>query len=483
MKNADSTTKPSQNNQGYGWKFWLWLATALSTVLIIGVIVSAWAVLHITVGGGVRFSEKQSRTIMAIAEFPGLVRDAANEIRAEFGGAPLPLLMDRNTTEQSNWERHFPEPADTGYLLFSGLDPVTKHSIVKLIRISDGDVIAHWNPDWLVVNSQMTDKKFGRHGSSLNLTAVHPLLLSNGDIIFNTGASLVRQSPCSSKPTWVLDEIMHHSNELDETGNAFWTPSVSTDGFSGNPWLGNKVRDDALAHVSTDGVLLEKLSFARILQDNGLTALVVGISGMRLNEDPFHLNQIQIAHKDTNYWHKGDLLISARHLSTIFLYRPLTNKIIWYKTGPWMNQHSVDFVDDHRISVFNNNVISGPLSMKQMFLKPDDINQVLVYDFDNQQITQPFSTLLAETKPLTQFAGRARLIPDGGLFIEETGSGRHLRFTKDKLLWSRVNDYDKEHIGAVIWSRYLTDEEARIPLQSLATRRCHAPTGSLISNK
>ena len=196
--------------------------------------------------------------------------------------------------------------------------------------------------------------------------------------------------------------------------------------------------------------------------------------GDQINTDPIHINQIKVANKDSRYWKRGDLLISARHLSTLFLYRPSTDKIIWHQTGPWMNQHSVDFVDDHRISVFNNNVVSGPVNMKQMFMKPDGTNQVLVYDFDTRQVSQPFAALIAKARPISITEGRARLLPDGGLFLEETNYGRDMRFTKDKLLWSRVNDYDKERIGMVSWSSYLTAAEASIPLRALASRQCHA---------
>jgi hypothetical protein len=112
--------------------------------------------------------------------------------------------------------------------------------------------------------------------------------------------------------------------------------------------------------------------------------------------------------------------------------------------------------------------------MKQMFMKPDGTNQVLVYDFDTKQVSQPFATLLAKARPITITGGRARLLPDGGLFLEEMNYGRDMRFTKDKLLWSRVNDYDKESIGLVNWSRYLTAEEASVPLKALASRNCSA---------
>ena len=268
---------------------------------------------------------------------------------------------------------------------------------------------------------------------------------------------------------------MHHSIELDANGDAIWVPSVSQEGFADNPWLRDRVRDDALAHVSIyDGHVLDKRSFVRILRENGLQAMLSSAFGSSsLNADPIHMNQIQIALRDSRHWQRGDLLISSAHLSTVFLYRPSTGRIIWNQTGPWMSQHSVDFVDDHRISVFDNNVVSG-VPREHAFITPGETNRVFLYDFDTKLASQPFATVLAKAQPVTLTEGRARVLPDGGLFVEETNYGRHLRFTKDRLLWSRVNDYDDQRIGRVFWSRYLTAAEARGPLQALASRHCPA---------
>ena len=285
---------------------------------------------------------------------------------------------------------------------------------------------------------------------------------------------MVRVRGCSSEPVWVLDDAMNHSIEIDPDGN-FWTASLSEDGFAENAWLQARVRDDALAHVSPDGHLLEKRSFARILRNNGLEAVLLGHSNFSLMKDPIHLNEIQVAMRDSRYWLRGDLLISARHLSTVFLYRPSTGKILWHQTGPWMNQHSVEFVNDHQISVFDNNVISGaPTSYS--FMTPEGSNRVILFDFNTSQVSQPYADLLAKARPITITEGRARVLPDSGLFIEETNYGRHLRFTQDRLLWSRVNDFDEQRIGAVSWSRYLTVDEARSPLQALAARNCLGET-------
>lgn len=453
--------------------FGLWLVSFALVVLIVVIFVTAWSVRHISRGGS-RFSDAQARVIIAVAEFPAIVYTALQEVRSGIEGDPLPLLMDRKSTEHPYWLRKFPEPSDSGYLLFSGVDASKKRADVKLIKISDGTLVARWEPDWSAIMAKTSPNKFMPSGNSYTLLPIHPVLLPDGDIIFNhTSGSLVRMSPCTSKPIWILDQTVHHSNELDETGSAIWVPSISQDGYADNKLYHGRVRDDALARVSLEGKLLEKRSFVRILRENGLHALLMGTSGFAINEDPIHLNEIKVALQDGRYWNRGDLLISARNLSSLFLYRPSTNKILWYQTGPWMNQHSVDFVGDHRISVFDNNVIGGPAASRETaFLTPNDINQVMVYDFDTNEVTQPFAELLALAKPVTITAGRARILPDGGLFLEENNYGRILRFTKSELLWSLVNDYDEKRIGVLAWSRYLTEIEARIPLQSLVKRAC-----------
>ena len=437
-------------------------------MLIVAVIGTAGLVRHALTLGHTRLSDTQADVVIALSEFPLLVRTAVQELASRILGEPFPLLLDRNQIEKPSWVRRFPASEDSGFLLFSGVDPAAKHSIVQLIRISDGKVVSRWEPDWSAIYERTTAKKGAPVRSLGTSMAIHPLLLADGDIIFNTDTSLVRLSPCSPLPVWVLDQEMHHSIQFDESGSAVWVPSVSKDAFADNPWIRDRVRDDALAHVSTDGQVLDKRSFARILLDNGLRAML--LSG-DLRNDPIHINEIKVALQSTHYWQRGDLLISAAAPSAVFLYRPSTDRIIWHQTGPWLHQHSADFVDDHRISVFDNNVLTG-VPDDYAFVRPDATNHVILYDFDTGRTSEPYAALLAKARPVTRTQGRARVLPDGGLFVEETNYGRHLRFTRDRLLWSRINDYDDRRIGAVSWSRYLTAEEAAGPLRALIARRC-----------
>ena len=394
---TDISTSIAQSPISSKWGFWLWLAAALASLILGTVLITAYLVRHALIPPHIRMTDEQAEMVIEVAKFPGLVKSAFEEF--SFSDDPNGLLLDRKATEKTNWVRHFPEPEDHGYLLFSGVDPVVKKSLVQLIRIADGHVMAQWTPDWIAINDKTTGKQSLPQGSIRRLRAVHPLLLAEGDIVFNTGSILTRVSTCSSKPVYVvLDQIMHHSVELDENGSAIWGPSVVQNSLTENAYLNNAIRDNSLAHVSLDGRVLENRSFSRILLDNGLKALLLGHFGASFNLDPIHLNEIQVAKSDGRYWLRGDLLISARHLSTLFLYRPSNNKIIWHQTGPWMNQHSVEFVGDHSISVFDNNVVTvAPIGKE--FLTSGDTNRVLVYNFETKQVTEPFSALLAVARP------------------------------------------------------------------------------------
>ena len=446
-----------------------WIALVLFALVVVTAFVVGWAVRH-TLSDGERLSPGQKEVILFISNFPALVRESIGQIRESLNNAPSALLVNRASVEGPQWRRSFPSPADPGYLLFAGLDPVEGHALVKLLRISDGKEMARWDPDWPYIYDHVTDKKMAPKGSFRNAIAMDPILLPTGDIIFNINLAVMRLNACSRQPAWLLDIRSHHSNELDSDGTT-WHPSVTNEAWSENSWIRERIRDDSLAHVAADGKLIDNRSFTNILDANGLGAMVYGTSGWKLQPDPLHINQIRVAPSTGPYWQKGDLLISARHLSAIFLYRPSTGKIYWHQQGPWLNQHSPDFVGDHQISVFDNNVYAGAPPDK-VFIHKNDINRVFLVDLATGETTEPYKKLLEEARPMTISHGRARMLPDGGLFVEDSNSGRHLRFTKDALLWSRVNDFDQERIGQVFWSSYLTADEAAQPLKALAQRQC-----------
>lgn len=446
--------KPKRN-----WLFLGHMVFVAFVIFIVTVLTTAAAVRHSLVSG-VGFSDRQNYWINEISKFPYQVRTAVYELASYILDKPSALLIMRSNTNTAYHSSNFPESSDPGYLLLPAVDSGYKRAIIKLIRIADGKIIWQWIPNWDAIHDGISEKlTFVPKGSINRYMAQHPLILGNGDLIFNTNNSLIRLEKCGGNIRWLLNYPYHHSNELSADQKSLWVNSISEDYFDFNPWIKKHIRDDSIANVSLDGSLISNNSFSEILISNDLTALLLGTSGVSFNVDPIHLNQIVEASQDGNYWKRGDLLISARHLSTIFIYRPSTKKVVWYKQGPWMNQHSVGFLDNRRIYVFNNNVFGG-IPSTELFLKINDTNKIMVYDFSSGLISEPFKQSLASLKPKTITEGRAQILSDGGLFFEETNNGRIFRTTKDdKLLWSLVIDYDKDNISKISWSRYYNQSE------------------------
>ena len=139
----------------------------------------------------------------------------------------------------------------------------------------------------------------------------------------------------------------------------------------------------------------------------------------------------------------------------IILYRPSTNKIIWKVVGYTAAQHDVNILDDHRISIFNNNamtVINGS--------KVDGNNEVLIYDFNTDSYSKYFDEPLEQYDVRTYGEGKSQILDNGDLFIEEPDYGRLLFFHKDtSMQWQYVNRADDGNVYLVNWPRILYKPE------------------------
>jgi outer membrane protein assembly factor BamB len=437
--------------------FIAWLLTVGLLVLLLSFTMGAWGFRNISMGGN-KIPKVIQHAVENLAEVPSLIKQAVVELRDEITGKPSALLIAKDKAMQADWVHKFPASNDDGYLLLSGLSKEKNQSIVQLIRIADGEVIAKWIPDWSYIYRHTTEHRFASKGNLKAYRAIHPLLLSDGSLIFNTGGSLVRLPLCSSEPSWVLDYPYHHSIELSPTGNSVWVPSVTEFFATESPTLKDMLRDDSLAEVSLDGLVLQNLSFSKILVENNMAGHMLGSAGFIFNFDPLHINQITSALSNGPYWQRGDQLVSLRNTSTVYLYRPTTGKIIWHQQGPWINQHSAHFYGNHEIAVFGNNVYGDKLLSP--FIYKEGHNEIYLYNFKTAQANKLQSGTLGIVKPKTVTQGRLRVLEDKSIFIEETNNGRLLKLSPSgELMWSYINTYDKDHLGALSWSRYLTREE------------------------
>ena len=327
--------------------------------------------------------------------------------------------------------------------------------VLELISFKSGKSIKKWYPDISSINHKTLEGENRLESSSfVSINYLnHPIMLKDSSIIVSTLSSLVKINT-DSEIEWVKSNYeSHHSIEQDHENN-IWISGRRL--YSKLPELIDKENteflDDLIMKINPDNgeVLFEK-SVIQILKDNDLYDLVFKNGNYEI--DPIHLNDVQPSLTDSDYWKKGDLLISSRHLSTIILYRPSSNKVLWYKQGPWLNQHDPDFLDGNKISVFGNQVYRG--DMEEEIKLPYEVNSVFVYDFETDSVTEPYKTFLEFEKIKTITEGRSEILSNGDLFVEETNKGRIFigDTIKKKLTFSRrLND---EEISYLHWSRII----------------------------
>ena len=412
---------------------------------LLSFMIGSASLLHIERGTN-KIPEFIKPIIKKISSAPLEAKVASIEIYYAFKNYPEKLIKKRPSLDQPERTHKFPEASDDGYLLLAGLRPEENQSIVQLIRISDGRIIAKWVPDWKYIHKQITSHRWAPEKDDRNYLAIHPLLLPDGSIVFNTTNSLMRLALCSSKPAWIINYPHHHSIELS-ANNTLWSPSVTENFDIDSEQYRKELRDDSLSEIDLDGKQIQNISFSRILNQNGLTAHLLGTIGFSNNSDPIHLNQITPAKNSSNYWQQGDLLISARHLSSVYIYRPSTGKIIWYQQGPWLNQHSVKFFKDRFITVFGNDVYRGD------FILPEKYNQVYLHDLSSGKTSLIHQEAIKALQPTTATEGRATLLDDMSLFVEETNNSRIFKINpQGKLQWSFINEYNSTNLGSISWS-------------------------------
>ena len=345
---------------------------------------------------------------------------------------------------------------EESYLLLSRYDGDLQEGIVELIDLTNFEVLHTWNPDIDAFNDlveQVDEFEYlKRDGNNKRSMLMHPNLTNHGELLFGWEKPLRKIDACSNLVFQNTHDVFHHSIETDFDGN-IWVPSYIYPKTIPK-LMGENYSDDAIVKLSAEGNILFEKSVSQIFIENGLKYLLFG-HGNSYQNDPIHLNDIQPVNSDGEYWKKGDVFLSLRSQSMVLLYRPSTNKIIWKGTGPFSHQHDVDILDEHRISIFNNNSINMPGGSNIV----DGHNGVIIYDFKSNEYSSYLKDSLIENDVRTEWQGRSQILTNGDLFIEETVYARTLYFNKDGTLrWTHVNREDN-NVYTVGWSRILYSKE------------------------
>ena len=394
---------------------------------------------------------------LAVAEIPDTVKDLLQEDRSMAAFVP-----DRFADKPAGWT--FAEGVrEPGYMLLSRYDGDRARHVVEFVSLADGTVKHEWLPDAdTLLADAPRDSRIAEftNWNTRHYRAIHPILTDSGELIIKDHQSFLYALDACSKKNWgQTDVLLHHSTESDGAGG-WWIPGyIEPTGI----WrVQPDFVEDALVRLGPKGEVLEQISVARILLRHGMEYLLFTAGSYQ--KDPIHLNDIQPVLTDGPHWKKGDLFLSFRHLSMIMLYRPSTDEIVWQQQGPWLAQHDVDIIDDHRIAVFNNRAYD-----KGMGARVHGTNQITVYDFETGETGNPWAAAMEKPEVKTLFEGLFERLPDGRFLVEEENSGRLLILSPEgDTVAEFVNKAGDGLAYRMGWSRYMTEAAGDAALAKLS---------------
>ncbi len=434
--------------------------------------VEVWVVLLLLLIGGLGMigfgaavldAEREGDRFGAISDAALAVAEVPDTVKALIEGdaAMTAFVPDRFADRPAGWN-FGAAPRPGGYVLLSRYDGDRARHVVELVSLTDGAVRHAWLPDAdTLLEGTPRDSRIAEYTNwnTEHYRAIHPYLTPSGELIIKDHQSfLFALDACSQKIWGQTGELFHHSTESDGAGG-FWIPGYVEP--SEIKRAGPDFVDDAIVHVGADGAVLWKGSVARILLRHGMEYAL--FTAGRYQDDPMHLNDIQPVLADGPHWREGDLFLSLRHLSMVMLYRPATDEIVWMKQGPWLAQHDVDILDDHRIAVFDNRAYDRGTGARV-----HGTNQIAVYDFDTGKASHPWARAMEKPGVKTLFEGLFRRLPNDMLMAEEENSGRLLILTQDgKTVAEFINKAADGKAYRLGWSRYMTAAEGDAALAEL----------------
>jgi hypothetical protein len=300
-------------------------------------------------------------------------------------------------------------------------------------------------------------------------------LLPNGDVLFNLPyVGMARLDACGDL-RWVLKEGNHHSIARAEDGS-FWVPGVHPnrrsgseqypDGFPG--FDGKKVWVDRILRVSKDGQILNDINVLDVLYANGLDRYIPKVLGgkrptpQKIPEDVTHLNDVEplSAAMADEYplFEEGDLVVSLRGLSLVFVFDPETGEVKWHATDPFIYQHDPDFIGDGWIGVFDNNYdLTG--SGRGTMLGGSRIVAIQPHT-DSMDIRFP----TPRSEPFyTHIRGKWQKLENGNMLLTEAVAGRVVEVNpQGETVWEWVHSPTQDsEVPAVEGERYnITRETA-----------------------
>lgn len=163
----------------------------------------------------------------------------------------------------------------------------------------------------------------------------------------------------------------------------------------------------------------------------------------------------------------GDLMLSLRNIHTVLVIDPESEEIVYKQAGGFVGQHDPDFIDGHRISVFDNAVAIGddaPRESRIAILDAADATSEPEVYFEGSE-EMPF---------YTDVMGKHQWLQNGNLLVTESTKGRAFELDQNgDIVWQHVNLVDQEGwVGLVGEAQRLSTDYDRQFFEAQRQERC-----------
>ena len=401
---------------------------------------------HHYLGGG------RAESLQKIAVFFASVPSRARDMVKYKNINRRPVVSDKHKKKKT-FEK-FIKNKRNAILILPRYNYSLMRSITEIIDLNNFEVLHVYRHD---ISSMLEQIKNTKEFPDLKLLFSpkrfiyhNPIILENGSLISTSGI-LYKIDFCSNLQ-WINDEeYFHHSLMLDHEGNVWTGGRMNPKSKYVKKYSIEDFFDDSIIKTNTDGQILFNKSVTEILIENKIVPKNFALNSFLSKvHDPIHLNDIEPALSDSEHWKQGDVFLSIRDQNAIVHYRPRTNKIINYITGPFVMQHDVDIISDKEISIFNNN----------NFVANNEYSEVIIYNFETKKFKKLFNEQLQKNNFKTELQGLSHIFNDGALMVEEHNHGRLILFNNQGIKeWEFINKDQNGYIGEFQWTRVMEDEK------------------------
>lgn len=380
--------------------------------------------------------------------------------KAYLGGKAVLMLLSRSPDDRSTqvWHpsrysrrgvlRSDPQRAFAGYTLYT-----SAHAQRAFLVNMDGRVVHEWGLPYDSVWDRSAEVPRPPAGTFIYWRKAG--MLPNGDLIAIAveagmtpwGLGLIRIDR-SSTVVWKYLGRVHHDFHVAGDGRVFTLiHRIRQEPIRGVPSVKTPFLEDLIVVLSPQGRELRRASVYSALAKSPYKLLLEHVADNE-HGDYLHTNAIELIERPgASGFAPGTLLMSMREISFIGIVDTVSMVFTWGTTGPWLEQHDPDLLDNGSILLFDNRGRRGRPGGQSRVIELDPRTHGFMWCYEGSD-GEPFNSEVRSSQ---------QRLPNGNTLITESDAGRIIEVTGDgDIVWEFVNPAVREDhpgtIPAVCWA-------------------------------